>query len=365
MTRSGAAERRVVREALLAVGMERPGLHAAAGAVRDWERVAAIARDGYVEETVWAGFVRGGAAALVAEPIAARLREAHAGAAARNTLLLAEGARMQGALRHAGIASVVVKGPGLLTTLYPDVGSRRVSDVDLLVGEEDALRAEEALLAAGARDPRGIVTYRGAPRRTGEALGHGEIGLETASGIPLEIQIRVAGGLADGSDVRGILERARDVGWQGRTLRVPSLPDLVAGLCLHVFDHHAGEARFLPRHLADLAVSVGSGAVGWDEVSARMPPGQGTAALAFSKELLETGDRSAASAARHALAVRGEAWRRRVGGGAEAQVSVARVLFPSAAFMARRYGVRPGSPLLPLLYVWRPIRGAWGFLTGK
>jgi len=33
--------------------------------------------------------------------------------------------------------------------------------------------------------------------------------------------------------------------------------------------------------------------------------------------------------------------------------------------MEARYKVPRGSPLVPLLYVWRPLRGAWAFLTGK
>jgi hypothetical protein len=57
--------------------------------------------------------------------------------------LLSEAAAIQAAFTAAGIESVIRKGPGLLVAHYPDIGTRHVGDVDVLVRREHARQAEE------------------------------------------------------------------------------------------------------------------------------------------------------------------------------------------------------------------------------
>ena len=87
----------------------------------------------------------------IPEPARTVLREAHAGATARNALLLSEAAEVQEAFTAAGIESVILKGPGLLVAHYPDIGARHVADVDILVREGDVARAVEVAKGMGAQ----------------------------------------------------------------------------------------------------------------------------------------------------------------------------------------------------------------------
>ena len=128
--RSDAAEQRFVRESLLALGSERPGLRDAARAVRRWDRVLAIATSGSVAESIWSGVSLRGLEEEIPEPVRTVLQEAHAGATARNALLLSEAAHVQAAFTAAGIVSVILKGPGLLVAHYPEIGARHVADVE-------------------------------------------------------------------------------------------------------------------------------------------------------------------------------------------------------------------------------------------
>jgi hypothetical protein len=324
-----------------------------------------ICRASSVAESVWAGIVHRSMEGEIPEAARAELEDAHAGATARNALLLSEAAEAQAALARAGIESVVLKGPGLIVAHYPHIGARHVGDVDLLVRESDAARAEAAVRSAGARDPAPAVRYDGGAREPGERGWQGEVGLVTPRGIALELHDRIPGGALDGADVEGVLARARTVAWQGRELRIPSAADLAAGACLHVFDHHGGEAKFASRHLADLAVVVGAGVVGWDEVAARVPPGTRSFALEASRDLLDRGPPGPLRAAGHSLRMRAGTWAQVFSGDGSFKASAFRVLFPARAYMALRYGVSSESRLIPLLYFWRPIRGAWGFLTGR
>ena len=358
-------ERRFIREALLALGSERPGLRDALRSVRSWDRVLALARAGSVAESVWAGVALRGLQDEVPEPARSSLAEAHAGATARNALLLSEAARVQAGLAGAGIESIVLKGPGLLVAHYPDIGARHVGDVDMLVRERDSARADQVVLALGAREQDPLLRY------DGTRAGHAEPGelhsplVYTAHGVALEMHQAQPGEERGGSDFEGLLARSRSVTWQGRSLRIPSVADLAAGACMHVFDHHEGQEKFVLRLLGDLAVTVGAGATSWNEVERRMAPRASRRALEASRHLLQEGPTRGLGAWRHAVRVRARHWGGVFASHGQSPAASARILFPAREFMAARYRVPVSSPILPLLYLWRPVRGIWALVTGR
>jgi hypothetical protein len=361
----GEAERRFVREALLALGSDRPGLREAARGVRSWEGALSLAEAGSVAESVWAGVSLRGAEAEIPEPARSTFQEAHADATARNALLLSEATAVQAAFASAGIESVVLKGPGLLVAHYPDIGARRVGDVDILVRDADASLAGRVARDMGARERIPQPGYDGAPRETAQPGSIDGPLVHTERGVALEIHVGQPGGASDRSDVPGLFARSRTVEWQGRALRIPSAADLAAGVCLHVFDHHGGREAFVARHLADLSVVVGSGAVTWDEVAERMPAGRESRSLAASRRLLERGPPGVAEAYRRAVQVRAGHWMNVIAGNASSPSGLVRILFPARGYMATRYRVPEDSALLPFLYLWRPVRGLWALVTGR
>lgn len=359
------AERRFVREALLALGSERPGLADAAGAVRSWERVLEIARAGSVAESVWAGLSLRDLEGVVPDPVHSALADAHVAATARNALLLSEAASIQEALDAAGIPSVVLKGPGLLVAHYPDLGARHVGDVDLLVRKADAKRAETVVRGGGAREKEVLLGYDGEAPEVGRPWDHHLPLLFTANGVALELHFAQPGEDLDGRGFAGLLDRSRKVEWQGRFLRIPSVADLVAGTCVHVFEHHLGEEKFLLRATADLAVTVGRGAVTWRDVATSIVEGADPSAVASSRRLLSDDGPGAARAYWLGFKYRVRHWVHVIRREAASPRRAARVLVPAPSFMALRYGVPERSPLLPMLYLWRPVRGLWKVVSGR
>jgi hypothetical protein len=352
------AERGFVREALLALGTERPGLRDAARAVRNWDRVVAIAEAGSVAESIGSAVSLRGVEDAIPEPQRTAFRDAHAGATARNALLLSDAAEVQGAFAAAGIESVILKGPGLLVAHYPDIGARHVSDVDILVRWADSDRADGAVRALGGKPKRDLLI----PMEEGKG-GHRHLTpLVTPRGVIIEIHGRLPGAATSDAAVGDLIGRSRDVSWQMRALRIPSEPDLAAMICLHVFDYHGGLDEYVLRHLADLAVLMGKGTTRWNEVEARVESGVSQAAVDASRRLLEEGGTGFA-AWRHVIGVRARGWAH-LAARPEPGVLMT-VVFPPRSFMANRYGVAPDSRLLPLLYLWRPVRGAWRFVTGR
>jgi hypothetical protein len=114
--------------------------------ISDWSRVMSLARRHRVYPRVWqrashhfpeeqATAMRG----LVAENGLAALRN------------LARTVEVTALLRRAGLESIVLKGPLLAHELYGDVALRVSGDIDLLVREEDLLRAAQIIAGAGYR----------------------------------------------------------------------------------------------------------------------------------------------------------------------------------------------------------------------
>ena len=361
--RGDAAEQRFVRESLLALGSERPGLRDAARAVRSWERVLAIAAAGSVAESIWSGVSLRGLEDEIPEPARTVLQEAHAGATARNALLLSEAAHVQAAFTAAGIASVILKGPGLLVAHYPDIGARHVADVDILVREGDVARAVEVATAMGAQAlAPSPLFYDPADPEWGHVHAPSS---RTPAGIVIEIHHRVPAADLAGFSFDEILGRSRQVAWQGRSLRIPAPDDLAAIACLHVFEYHLGDSAFLLRHLADLAVLLRGSDLGWERLEAHVPLQSQRHPLRASRGLVEGGTRGRFQVWWSSTRLRTAYWRRLLRKEGSATQSVVLVLFPPRRFMEARYQVAEGSPLVPLLYLWRPVRGAWSFVTGK
>ncbi len=68
---------------------------------------------------------------------------------ARNQIALRQLTELVSACREAGITLIALKGAAMLLWLYDDLGSRSLSDIDVLVGEEDALKAVGVLEKLG------------------------------------------------------------------------------------------------------------------------------------------------------------------------------------------------------------------------
>jgi hypothetical protein len=237
--------------------------------------------------------------------------------------------------------------------------------VDLLVRERDAARADEIVKSLGAEEREPLLRYDGV---RAEHVEPGEVHsplVYTTRGVALEMHQAQPGEARGESDFEGMLARSRTVEWQGRILRIPSAADLAAGACMHVLDHHDGREKFIPRLLGDLSVTVGAGAVTWDEVRERMAPQAGRAVLETARRLLEVGPARGLPAWRHALVVRSRHWGEVFAGQGRSPASFARILFPAREYMAARYQLPESSPVLPLLYLWRPVRGIWSLVTGR
>ncbi|MDQ2768026.1 MAG: nucleotidyltransferase family protein [Gemmatimonadota bacterium] len=134
-----------------------------------------------------------------------------------------------GTLEAAGTEVVLLKGAALALTVYGSFVARPMSDVDLLVSRDDALRARDALLQAG--------WVSGAAQESEFYEGHHHLppivdGLGTGTSLELHTSLFFEGHpfRLTSDDIRA---RAELVTVGGRTALVPSVHDQLLHLCLH------------------------------------------------------------------------------------------------------------------------------------
>ncbi|HEV7427003.1 MAG TPA: nucleotidyltransferase family protein [Thermoanaerobaculia bacterium] len=155
------------------------------------------------------------------------------------------------ALDAAGIAYLVLKGPILAATVYPEPGTRTMLDVDLLVHDVDMPRAIAALEALG---------YFVPPRFAGAAMNAGDAPpmINGQPGSPvIELHSLLDSVLDDDAALDAAWRNHRLVGL-GNGFAVPALDrgEFFAHVVTHVSRHHRFEDEL--RSLLDVALLLRS-----------------------------------------------------------------------------------------------------------
>ena len=118
-----------------------------------WERMIDIANDYFVTPGVWTGLKSKGLERLLADEPYEYLHTLHALNRERNTHLRGQLIEAVRALNGAGIKPLLFKGSGqLLEPVYNDIGSRIMSDLDILIGLDQIPDAMDALMNKGYRE---------------------------------------------------------------------------------------------------------------------------------------------------------------------------------------------------------------------
>jgi hypothetical protein len=224
--------------------------------------------DAFTELALWHRLAGVAAVALrsagVGEPSAVqRLAAAYTETCARNLATLAELASVARRFEAAGIRAGLLKGAALLHTVYDDPGTRPMYDIDLLVPEDDAPRADAALRAAG---------YTPAPQFAAMA---DELWRDHARWVPLvrddglvvvEMHRRLGGDRSVlGFPADGMWERSRPSRYP--MLRVPSAEDLLVHVCLHALGDRRLRSEGALGQLRDVGTVVARCDLDWDRVA--------------------------------------------------------------------------------------------------
>lgn len=200
------------------------------------------------------------------EGIPQRLRtmfaEAYRENALRQLRRVADVRRIDGAFHSAGVPYLLLKGPVLAATVYPDPATRTMTDLDFLVRDRDMERAMAALAGVGYQVPS---QFAGVTMHAGDAppLFNGQAGspvielhslLDSAPDDPLAVEEAWA------------TSRMVDL---GHGVRVPALgrAEFFAHVVTHLSRHHRFEGEL--RSLLDVALLLRSDETELDWASLR------------------------------------------------------------------------------------------------
>jgi hypothetical protein len=160
-----------------------------------------------------------------------RLRDVYRDFATRNTSLFFEASKVLKSLADNQLPVVALKGLSLAKTIYGDIALRPMSDMDLLVKEEDLVRAGRILLTLGfkpyysAWESR-LKTYHHLPPFTNKSGAMIELHWNI---VPPDSPIKV--------DLDGLWERACLIKVDNVEVRAFSPEDLFLHLCIHACFH--------------------------------------------------------------------------------------------------------------------------------
>ncbi|MFN0064580.1 MAG: nucleotidyltransferase family protein [Myxococcaceae bacterium] len=158
-------------------------------------------------------------------------------------------------LAKVDVFPVLLKGYGFGLRYYPDPLFRPTFDVDLLIGENDWVRADRALQELGLRPPeRAAVLYH--------RQHHHHVHYGGAPGS-VELHFRPFTGLGGALNASGYLERAREGRIEGRAVRYLSPTDECRYLALHAAGHLFARLSWL----YDLKLLLAQTPVDWDAMA--------------------------------------------------------------------------------------------------
>lgn len=203
-------------------------------------------------------------AGLIPVDVRNTFRDAYRNLAGINTRLFSDASTVLRSLADNHLPVIALKGLSLAHRIYGDIALRPMSDIDLLVKEEDLVRAGRILLTLGYRQnypawESMVKTFHNLPQFTNK---RGTI-IELHSNIVKpDGPIRV--------DLDGLWERACLVKVDHAEVRALSLEDQFVYLCIHACLHlQAGLVNLIP--LCDIAglIKTSADAIDWQIVMER------------------------------------------------------------------------------------------------
>jgi hypothetical protein len=192
-----------------------------------------------------------------------RLRDSYRNCATKNTNLFFDASKVLKSLGDNRLPVIALKGLSVAKSVYGDIALRPMSDMDLLVKEEDLVRAGRILLALG------YMQYFSAWERTQKILHHLPP-FTSNSGTMIELHWNIVNSDSPiHPDLDGLWERACLIKIDNVEVRALSPEDLLLHLCIHACIHLRTGIDLIP--LCDIArlIKTSADKIDWQIVIER------------------------------------------------------------------------------------------------
>jgi hypothetical protein len=191
------------------------------------------------------------------------LRAAYLSSRVHTFRLEKELADLLGALAAASVESLLLKGPALGRSLYPDPVFRPSGDIDLLVRRDQVPAARKVLLSLGFALP--LDNYSVSPSFYDQETYHPAAGSPFTVPVELHWEVQRFGRKHRQVSIEDLFEKAMTVSSEGLTFRTLSPLHALVYAASHMVLHHADEVRLIwVKDVALLAASLD--AQGWQDL---------------------------------------------------------------------------------------------------
>ena len=265
--------------------------------LEEWEKVPETARLEGVASLLFNSFSSRGWPVRMPQAVRLKLENSYYSTIAQNMLMYKELARISTAFRQAEIPIIALKGAANALVLYPDVGLRPMSDMDLLVPKDQLQKSTQVLVdELGYHDPP-----EKWPEPLSAAIGYDAFLYVRKPGVPvLELHWSLMGGKADW--------RTPDIDWfwnqvQSQDLSIVDKPiegflvlNPAASLLLaaaHLMLYHSGyQKRLIWLYDIHQILNIHREKLDWDQIIAQSASFRWASALLASlsgvNELFDT-----------------------------------------------------------------------------
>lgn len=214
-----------------------------AGSV-DWEALIRISSMHGTIGLLYRNIVALGLEASVPEGIMSRMKETYFAIAAYGMRQLAEFRLFGEAMNEAGVAIMILKGAYLAESLYRDPGLRPLSDIDIIVHEEDWPRIYPVLKEEGFSSLENK-DFEAPPPKLARFDVQSHLQFAKDGGACLEFQFDLYTIGLGMVDIDGVWRRAVDAEVNGVPVKVPGPEDNLLHMVVHANRHGCSRLKWL------------------------------------------------------------------------------------------------------------------------
>lgn len=227
--------------------------------VKDWEYFSEQAIHNGLGPIIYKNLLKNNFTENIPPEEFSKLKQSYYRSLSRNIALYDHFKNVINAINANGIEVIALKGIYLAEAMYKDIGLRQMTDVDLLVKKEDAVKCQDILIDIGYASTRldtasfmkDLLYFKHLP-----SLVKGGLSVELHTQVHIEYTELVV-------DVNDYWNRSIKAQIAGVEVLVLSNEDLLQHICLHL-DEHFDDGKPQLYSLMDIATLISTLKIDWD-----------------------------------------------------------------------------------------------------
>jgi hypothetical protein len=219
--------------------------------IKKWDYTLKLAIENGMAPLVYKKIPLLGNGSMVPEGVKEKLSQTYLKTLSRNMVLYEHFRQIATEFSKVGIDVIPLKGIYLAEFLYKDIGLRQMSDIDLLVRNEDATKSIEILENLGYQKSLSLEEF------IDNRVDHHHLTPMIKCGVSIEVHTKLHRKSEDYSiDINGIWSNSIDYSITGCSVKAMDFSHLIIHNCVHL-DKHFKKKKYHLKSFIDISLLVG------------------------------------------------------------------------------------------------------------